>query len=669
MKKANKHPPPPLQPSTLPLDAKRRATPTPVAFRLLCPVDRIGALIGRGGDVIATLRAATGARVKLDPPAPRCRDRVLHVSAGPGAATGAACPATAALLAAHDRLTHGDGGEGGDVSSPPPTATHAEARLLVDAGLVGALLGRRGAAIQALRVGTGACVRVLPAKELPAVAAPGDELVRIAGAPPAVAAALARVAATLRATPPRRVGGGPAGLMPPPTDLVAALGAAGLGPTAEWEGTASPSPRRCVGAAAPTCWPDAGSADAEPGSPASPMPLVLGLLPPALEALLAGPASPTRAGAAAASCPCRSSAGSAAFAASPLARRPAAAMSAALWTSGEAAAASSQPTTPLSSGSPSAATATTITYRLLVPAQAVGAVLGPGGATVRRLRETGAWVKIHPAPRGAAVRVVQASSSAAPTPSSPTCPASVALVTAVGLLLADGGAGRARHAVRLLAPRRDAVAALAAGGGPPALSAATGAAVSLDRPDSVGCPALSAALAGRDDAVVTIDGGAAAVAGATQLVAALLRGVAVRAAAAAATATPSSSSLGQASLPPSPLCGAASPPHQLARPRDRRHSHPVSVPGRHPHPLPARRLHRQWSQCACAADVGWGCVYGRRVAWWRSRRRGRARHAASFPVGGGGAAVGRCMMKSVRVHADAVCLFDSVFFWFLAPLP
>ena len=199
----------------------------------------------------------------------------------------------------------------------------------------------------------------------------------------------------------------------------------------------------------------------------------------------------------------------------------------------------------------------TITYRLLVPAQAVGAVLGPGGATVRRLRETGAWVKVHPAPRGAAVRVVQASSSAAPTPASPTCPASVALVTAVGLLLADGGAGRARHAVRLLAPRRDAVAALAAGGGAPALSAATGAAVSLDRPDSVGCPALSAALAGRDDAVVTIDGGAAAVGGATQLVAALLRGVAVRSVAAAATATPSSSSLGQASLPPSPLCAGS----------------------------------------------------------------------------------------------------------------
>ena len=91
---------------------------------------------------------------------------------------------------------------------PPPTATHAEARLLVDAASVGALLGRRGAAIQALRLGTGACVRVLPAKELPAVAAPGDELVRIGGPPAAVAAALARVAATLRATPPRRVGGG-----------------------------------------------------------------------------------------------------------------------------------------------------------------------------------------------------------------------------------------------------------------------------------------------------------------------------------------------------------------------------------------------------------------------------------------------------------------------------
>lgn len=523
-------------PSTL--DAKRRAGPAPpVAFRLLAPCSAIGSLLGHGGDVIASLRASTGARVKLDPPLAGCPDRVLHVSA-PGTPS-PSCPATAALLAAHDRLALGDDGarcDGGDV----------EARLLVDGGGVGALLGRRGAAIAALRAATGACVRVLPAKDLPAVAAPGDELVRVSGAPGAVAAALARVAATLRATPPRR----PA-VRPPPADLVAALGAAGLGPTADG-------------------WCDAAAAVPPPE-------VATGFVPPALHALLTGPPSPVRGrgstpfggGASSADSAAPGWASPARGAACWAAASPSPTRGGGGWTGTSsptahwtpsptrAGGAASSPLSPL----PADASTAVVSYRLLVPSQAIGAVLGRGGDTARRLRaETGARVRVHPAPAGAAFRVVALSSPAvAAGLSGPTCPAAAALATCIGLILADGGAGRARHAVRLLAPADAAASVLAAAAG---VGAATGADVRVDSIDALGGPAaLATAAAG--DAVVTIDGCAAGAGAAAHMMASLLRGAAVRQALASAhtsaCGSPSSGSSGagapapRSPPPPSPL--------------------------------------------------------------------------------------------------------------------
>ena len=205
---------------------------------------RSGSVIGRGGDVIGRVRAATRARIKVDMPlTPQCPERVVHLSSASSSASSAAaapaaaaaesggagrqnaspssrCPAVDALLAVHDRILRGDaadeaeetteGSGGGAPGAPGGEADEAEARLLIDTSQIGAVLGKRGSIVAATRAATGARLRVLPSRELPACSAPGDELLRISGSARSVRAALRLVAEQLRASPPRG-GGGAAG--------------------------------------------------------------------------------------------------------------------------------------------------------------------------------------------------------------------------------------------------------------------------------------------------------------------------------------------------------------------------------------------------------------------------------------------------------------------------
>lgn len=50
-------------------------------FRLLIPAARAGAVIGRGGEAIAALKAVTGARIGVDRALPGCDERLVHIEA------------------------------------------------------------------------------------------------------------------------------------------------------------------------------------------------------------------------------------------------------------------------------------------------------------------------------------------------------------------------------------------------------------------------------------------------------------------------------------------------------------------------------------------------------------------------------------------------------------
>ena len=495
------------------------------ALRLLLPSRCVGALLGPGGAVIARLRARLGAHIRVGPPVALggvlavtggewADARVVTISSrggdGPAAGGGAGgapgpppstptsgagpttdnptrppCPAEIALVCIYDicqgcnmqgrAVSEGDGAAA--ATATPPSSS---ARLLVDAasGQVGALIGRGGSIAAALRSATGAGLRVLPHREAGCGAAgPGDAVVALSGSAPAVRAALAAVASRLRACP-----AGPA-----------AASSASMPPaSASWFGAAASAHQH------------------QPGSSRCATPLA---------AALAAAGAPDGWGALASS----GGGGGAAP------RAP--------WGRGRSGAPSPgcSPTA-VSSGafalaSPTAAPATS--FRLLVPARAVGTLIGRGGETVARLRAgaPGARVTVHPPSAGAPDRVVQFSDGGGGG-----CgglpPAVAALLAAVDALLADHGACAVagghpgRVGVRLLVGAASARAAL----GPRACLAAdvraeAGAAVRVAPLVAGGTePAPLPATAAEGDVVLSLEGAPGAVAASVRLVAALLHG-------------------------------------------------------------------------------------------------------------------------------------------------
>ncbi|XP_058069411.1 KH domain-containing protein HEN4-like isoform X2 [Magnolia sinica] len=203
---------------------KRRPKPPPppivlspghAAFRLLCPISKIGGIIGKSGSVVNLIRNETGAKIRVEDPVPACDERVILV-VGP----------TAKMTGAKAHPTDGDGtdgGEGGRDASPAQEAlvrvfgrvleVDAEmevsagggavsCRLLVPTGQVGPVMGKGGKVIEKIRKESGAKIRVLPREQLPACALPSDEVVQITGDAGAVKKALLAVSCCIQENSP-----------------------------------------------------------------------------------------------------------------------------------------------------------------------------------------------------------------------------------------------------------------------------------------------------------------------------------------------------------------------------------------------------------------------------------------------------------------------------------
>lgn len=149
--------------------------PDAVVFRLLCPSDRVGALLGADGDALRRLRDETGANIRLLDPEDD-PDRVVVLS---GAEDGAPLsPAQVALFRAYARLA-------GDPPSVP-------FRLLVPRHHLACLLDRDGTVDARIRETTGARVRLLPLEG-------SVDVVEIEGSPAlACSAAIRAVSSRLR---------------------------------------------------------------------------------------------------------------------------------------------------------------------------------------------------------------------------------------------------------------------------------------------------------------------------------------------------------------------------------------------------------------------------------------------------------------------------------------
>ncbi|XP_059449221.1 KH domain-containing protein HEN4 isoform X2 [Corylus avellana] len=174
-------------------------------YRYLCPVRKIGSVIGRGGEIVKQLRADTKSKIRIGETVPGCEERVVTIYSSSDETNSLedsgnyVCPAQDALYKVHDRVVaedlHGD-----DESDGGHQVT---ARLLVPSDQIGCVIGKGGQIVQNIRGETGAQIRILKDEHLPPCALSSDELVQITGEAPVVKKALSQIASRLHDNPSR----------------------------------------------------------------------------------------------------------------------------------------------------------------------------------------------------------------------------------------------------------------------------------------------------------------------------------------------------------------------------------------------------------------------------------------------------------------------------------
>ncbi|KAG8659539.1 KH domain-containing protein At4g18375 isoform X1 [Manihot esculenta] len=174
-------------------------------YRYLCPVKKIGSIIGRGGDIVKQLRIDTKSKIRIGETVPGCEERVVTIHSASDETNAYEdsgnyiCPAQDALFRVHDKviaedLHDDDDSEGGH---------QVTARLLVPSDQIGCIIGKGGQIIQNIRSETGAQIRILKDEHLPPCALSTDELVQISGEPAIVKKALYQIASRLHENPAR----------------------------------------------------------------------------------------------------------------------------------------------------------------------------------------------------------------------------------------------------------------------------------------------------------------------------------------------------------------------------------------------------------------------------------------------------------------------------------
>ncbi|KAI3762562.1 hypothetical protein L1987_52994 [Smallanthus sonchifolius] len=220
-----------------------KITPGNIVLRVLCHDNKIGSVIGKGGNKISQIRQESGAKIRVEETIPGCNERVIVIAgsgndnviyneikeaiaadeetkenqetqdndAGKHESTAGedlqsekvVSSLHKALMLVFERMVEGEpeinGGDEGHNKETTPFVV----RLLVLSSQVGPLLGKSGSVIKQLASESGAQIRVLPRDKLPSCASSSDELVQISGEVNAVRKALQSVSQQLLDHPPR----------------------------------------------------------------------------------------------------------------------------------------------------------------------------------------------------------------------------------------------------------------------------------------------------------------------------------------------------------------------------------------------------------------------------------------------------------------------------------
>lgn len=170
--------------------------PGETVFRLIVPVQKAGAIIGRKGELVKKMCEDTKARIKILDGVPGTTDRVVLIT-GREEPDAAISPAMDGILRVHKRVAGLQEGEG-DSASAEAAMAPILTRLLVASSQAGSLIGKQGSQIKSIQDGSGANVRVIPADDLSFCALPDDRIVEIQGEASKVQKALEMVVGHLR---------------------------------------------------------------------------------------------------------------------------------------------------------------------------------------------------------------------------------------------------------------------------------------------------------------------------------------------------------------------------------------------------------------------------------------------------------------------------------------
>ncbi|KAI4296446.1 hypothetical protein L6164_036403 [Bauhinia variegata] len=149
-----------------------------VTFRILCSNDRVGGVIGKGGNIVRAIQNETGATITVGPSVADCEDRLITVTASENtesiyspAQKGVVLVFSRSVEAGLERWQDSRSNKGSSVT----------ARLVVPTNQVGCLLGKGGAIVSEMRKATGTSIRVIGTDQVPKCAADNDQVVLISG--------------------------------------------------------------------------------------------------------------------------------------------------------------------------------------------------------------------------------------------------------------------------------------------------------------------------------------------------------------------------------------------------------------------------------------------------------------------------------------------------------
>ncbi|WCJ27426.1 RNA-binding KH domain-containing protein [Euphorbia peplus] len=175
----------PMYSSTLPVIPNFGGTSQSeeLILRVLCPFDKIGRVIGKGGGTIKSIRQASGARIEVDDTKADRDDCIITVTASESP-DDLKSMGVEAILLLQEKINDEDDDAG-------------RFRLLVPSKVIGCIIGKSGSIVNEIRKRTRADVRISKG-EKPKCAGASDELVEVLGEVGSVRDALVQIVLRLR---------------------------------------------------------------------------------------------------------------------------------------------------------------------------------------------------------------------------------------------------------------------------------------------------------------------------------------------------------------------------------------------------------------------------------------------------------------------------------------